>query len=183
MQVRKWAPKVKFHPNEQYLPSSVDYFLSQVNVKCHSGHSCANPNPLTASNLPQCSGQCYLDTKVGISCPSCTEPSVLKGQAPAAAPVYAIVNNHNKNNQKITDIYYWFWFPYNRGKSVCMGLYGNNYCAPVCGPFWGHCACPRINGCAGGYTTFGHHVGDWEHTIVRLIDDKVFYTLSNNLSH
>ncbi|EDO47012.1 predicted protein, partial [Nematostella vectensis] len=48
------------------------------------------------------------------------------------------------------DIYYWLFYPYNRGKRVCIGLK------------------PKFIGCIGGYSTFGHHVGDWEHVTIRL---------------
>ncbi|XP_066291649.1 uncharacterized protein [Branchiostoma lanceolatum] len=45
------------------------------------------------------------------------------------------------------------FYPYNRGKRVCIGL--------------------RVFGkCIGGYSTFGHHVGDWEHVTVRLVGDQ-----------
>jgi len=56
------------------------------------------------------------------------------------------------------------FFPYNRGKRVCVGYY-HNLCPP-CPEVLGHCTCPSL-GCVGGYSTFGHHVGDWEKVIVR----------------
>ena len=45
-------------------------------------------------------------------------------------------------------IAYWLFFPYNRGKRACIGLF-----------LWGRCF--------GRYATFGHQVGDWEKVIVR----------------
>lgn len=44
------------------------------------------------------------------------------------------------------DIAYWLFFLYNRGKRACMGLF-----------LWGRCF--------GIYSTFGHHVEDWEKVI------------------
>nr|WP_253894823.1 Vps62-related protein [Corallococcus exercitus] len=48
---------------------------------------------------------------------------------------------------------YWNFYPYNNGKRVCIGWYSP----------WG---------CVGGYSTFGNHVGDWEHLTVRFIDGR-----------
>lgn len=54
----------------------------------------------------------------------------------------------------ITDVFYWMFYPYNRGKRVCI--------SPI-----------YINGnCWGKYSTFGHHVGDWEHVTVRFKSDQ-----------
>jgi hypothetical protein len=53
------------------------------------------------------------------------------------------------------DIIYWAFFPYNRGKKVCIGLM-------------------IYNTCLGKYFSFGHHVGDWEHVTVRFKNYKVY---------
>jgi hypothetical protein len=45
------------------------------------------------------------------------------------------------------------FYPYNNGKRVCIGWYSP----------WG---------CVGGYSTFGNHVGDWEHATVRFVDGR-----------
>ena len=66
-------------------------------------------------------------------------------------PVYAIVNNTGPGEKEIT---YWTFYPYNRGKRVCIGMFINNI------------------GCAGGYSTFGNHVGDWERVRVKLVNGQ-----------
>ena len=51
------------------------------------------------------------------------------------------------------DINYPLFFPYNYGKDVCIGLDPNGVCLGV-------------------RTTFGNHVGDWEHAIIRFQSGK-----------
>ena len=153
--IDKWAPLVKLAQNEPWKPSSVDYFLSHCKLKgCTSG--------LTSSSLERCDSKSFIVTKDEISCPSCTEPAVLRGQDPSspnnAVPTYVIYREHNN----FLEIAYWMFFPYNRGKRVCVGLYSG---CPPCKKVWGKCPCP--SGCIGGYSTFGHHVGDWEKVYVR----------------
>ena len=96
-------------------------------------------------NFPTCTGACYLDTKVMLSGASATNAPVLKGQG-SNSPTYAII--HKEGNTGDFSVKYWFFFPYNRGKRVCVGM-----------KMWGSCV--------GGYSTFGSHVGDWEHIQVR----------------
>ncbi|XP_013410003.1 putative vacuolar protein sorting-associated protein TDA6 [Lingula anatina] len=157
-----WAPVVRLAVGEEWKPSSVDYFLQHVNLRGGS------PTSVTPSTLPTCNSNCYLETKTHLSCPSCREPVVFKGQDPASAPAYAIYED--KGN--VVEITYWFFFPYNRGKRACVGLYFDNVCP--CVKAWGHCLCPRLNGCAGGYSTFGNHVGDWEHVKIKFNNNKIY---------
>jgi len=140
--VRKWAPQVRLHHNEEFMPSSVDFFLRNVNLK--GGRT---PGALTPSNLPACNGNCYLDSKESLGGASGTRPAFLKGQDPRNVPVYAIVEDKGRDTLEIT---YWTFYPYNRGKRVCIGVFS-------------------FAGCIGGYSTFGHHVGDWERVRVKLV--------------
>ena len=156
---------MKLAQNEQYNPSSIDFFLPNMNVQGGT-----NNNPNTPSNLDTCDGNCFLVTKQHLSCSSCTNIPMLNGQDPSIAPAYAMISKHGAT----VDIAYWFFFPYNRGKRVCIGLFANNICP--CGSVWGHCLCPRIDGCIGAYSTFAHHVGDWEHIVVRLINGILYST-------
>ncbi|APR82432.1 Endo-1,4-beta-xylanase [Minicystis rosea] len=102
------------------------------------------------------SGQTYLVTNQALGCPSCTDPAYLTGQNPSQAtvPAYAEIVNRTSNGQptNTTDIIYWMFYPYNNGKRVCIGS-----------------MVPYI-GCIGGYSTFGNHVGDWEHMTIRFVD-------------
>ncbi|KAK3748447.1 hypothetical protein QZH41_007041 [Actinostola sp. cb2023] len=141
---RQWAPAVKLARGEQWRPSSVDFFLRHVNL-----HGGPNYNPLTSHNLPGCNRNCCLSTKEELGCASCTRPGFLRGESPSSVPVYTTI--HVDGN--VVEIIYRFFYPYNRGKRVCVGIY--------------------FHGCIGGYSTFGHHVGDWEHVKVRFVDNKL----------
>ncbi|WP_205525767.1 discoidin domain-containing protein [Pyxidicoccus trucidator] len=100
----------------------------------------------------------YLVTNQALGCDSCTDPAFLDGRRPdqVHVPLYVEVVQRTSNGQPthITDIIYWAFYPYNNGKRVCIGLYTE----------WG--------GCLGAYSTFGNHVGDWEHMTLRFIDGR-----------
>jgi hypothetical protein len=104
-------------------------------------------------------GQHYYVTNQALGCPSCTDPTFLDGQRPdqVDVPVYAEIVNRTQGGQptNITDVVYFMFYPYNNGKRVCMGYYSS---------FFG--------GCIGGYSSFGNHVGDWEHVTVRFVDGR-----------
>jgi len=99
----------------------------------------------------------HLVTNQPLGCDSCTDPQFLDGQRPdqTSVPVYAQVIRRTQGGQptNVTDVLYWNFYAYNNGKNVCIGWYSP----------WG---------CVGGYSTFGNHVGDWEHMTVRFIDGR-----------
>lgn len=99
----------------------------------------------------------HLVTNQALGCDSCTDPQFLDGQRPnqTPVPVYAQIIPRTQGGQptNVTDVLYWNFYPYNNGKRVCIGWYSP----------WG---------CVGGYSTFGNHVGDWEHLTVRFIDGR-----------
>ncbi|WP_331730668.1 Vps62-related protein (plasmid) [Kitasatospora sp. NBC_00070] len=111
----------------------------------------------------------YRVTNEPLGCASCTNPAFLRGTRPdgtreGTPPMYTEVVHRTRNSSptNITDVVYWMFYPYNNGKRVCIGVYT---------PF----------GCAGGYSTFGNHVGDWEHVTVRYVDDQPYQvTLSQH---
>ncbi|NVJ27209.1 Vps62-related protein [Myxococcus sp. AM011] len=96
-------------------------------------------------------------TNQALGCDSCTDPQFLDGQRPnqTPVPVYAELITRTVNGQptSTTDVVYWMFYPYNNGKRVCIGWYSP----------WG---------CVGGYSTFGNHVGDWEHATVRFVEGR-----------
>lgn len=120
-------------------------------VFLHSDESCFPSSVEWFQQHTHIQGGRYV-TDQALGCDSCTEPVFLDGKHPnhEVAPTYAMIVP--KGNQ-ITDIVYWMFYPYNNGKRVCIGWYSP----------WG---------CVGGYSTFGNHVGDWEHMTVRLVNGQ-----------
>ncbi|MEC3978743.1 Vps62-related protein [Amycolatopsis sp. H20-H5] len=113
-------------------------------------------------NVHQSNG--YLVTNQALGCDSCTDPAFLNGMRPGSAAVSAyaeVVHRTDKGRPtEVTDVVYWMFYPYNSGKRVCVGLMSR----------WG---------CVGGYSTFGNHVGDWEHVTLRFVGNlpaKIFYS-------
>jgi hypothetical protein len=99
-------------------------------------------------------GRVHLVTNQALGCDSCTDPAVLDGNNPSdgSVPVYTFIVPKPSAGENVTDIAYFFWSPYNNGKRICIGAYIDGL------------------GCIGGYSTFGNHVGDWEHITVRFVN-------------
>jgi hypothetical protein len=94
-----------------------------------------------------------------LSCAICTDPPFLRGKNPeeSAVPMYAVIHPKNGPARKtdgiapgdaVVDIVYWLFYPYQRGKSI--------------GPI------------LGDETTFGNHVGDWEHMTFRFVNARPY---------
>ena len=103
-----------------------------------------------------------MTTKESLGCDTCTNPAFLDGekQDVNSVPVYADIIQRTSNGAltNTVDIIYWFFYPYNRGKRVCIGLY-IDYLID--------------KGCAGEYSVFGNHVGDWESVVIRFEDGYI----------
>ena len=124
------APRVWMHSSEEYFPSSVAFFQANTHD--------------TGSRLT---------TNESLGCASCTNPAFLDGERPSSSftpESYVIVVPKGNG---VTDLVYFHFYPYNRGKKVCIGveLFGT---------------------CLGSTEVMGNHVGDWEHFTVRLQDGQ-----------
>jgi hypothetical protein len=99
----------------------------------------------------------YLVTDESLGCDACTDPPFLHGQRPDRQSVssYAEIVHRTQGGRPtdVTDIIYWSLYDYNQGKDVCIG-----WDSPV--------------GCIGGDQSFGNHVGDWTHVVIRFVDNR-----------
>ncbi len=128
----QYAPIVKIHPTDDFLPSSVEFFLQYVHEENN-----------------------YLVTNQKLRHPSDYSLPFFKGDVSTIPPVYAITVPKPNLGSDIYDVHYFFFFPYNRGKRVCVGKFISGI------------------GCVGGYSTFGNHVGDWEGMRIRFQNDNI----------
>ena len=170
--IHNWAPLIKLDQNEVWRPSGIEHFLS--NTKLEGCGQRPEPSSLTSSNLERCNTNSYLTTKEILSCPSCTEPVFLRGQHPRNVPLNVIYREH----KNFLEVAYWTFFPYNRGKRVCLGYFQKG--CFLLGRIWGRCPSGENLGCIGEYSAFGHHVGDWERITVRfrkVNDDYRIYSI------
>ena len=90
-----------------------------MNLKEYSGTA---PDPLLSSNLPQCDSDCYLKTQEAMSKANDDSLGVFQGQSSPTGkvPIYAFWKL-NSLQTKFT-IHYWIFFPYNKGKRICLGV-------------------------------------------------------------
>ena len=124
------APRIWMYSGESYFPSSVEFFLANTHD--------------TGERLV---------TNESLGCAECTDPVFLDGERPTGdytPPNYVIVVPKGNG---VTDLVYFQLYPYNMGKSVCIGA-----------ELWGECVGSRIR--------VGNHVGDWEHLTIRLQDGQ-----------
>ncbi|XP_066911544.1 uncharacterized protein [Clytia hemisphaerica] len=148
--VHRWAPLIRLAKNEPWKPSSVEFFLKHTKITHGSG-----PTNLTPSNLPSCDSGCFLTTKDKMKSASTSSLAVFKGQSVSKVPVYAFVD---RDEPEEISIQYYTFYPYNRGKTICIGVAGSGKCKLK---ILGKCIV-RIPKCSGFTKSFGHHVGDWE---------------------
>lgn len=138
----QFAPRVYLHGDESFFPSSVPYHAPS------SSPFYGDNNDITVSNN-------FLTTP--LDCAICTNQTFLLGQNPASndVPVYTsiiqkkssnITTGGIKSTDTVTDIIYWMFYPYNKGKFIDWPplTYADTY--------------------------YGNHVGDWEHMTVRFVN-------------
>ncbi|KAK4012057.1 hypothetical protein OUZ56_021158 [Daphnia magna] len=155
--IQSWAPLVWLHSGEQFMPSSVEFFLEHVTLQNRKGRV-LDQQP-TLNKLPggPSSTVLHLQSRQKLTCPSCLGPTFFHGNNVnnGGVPVYAIVREY-QDAWKTIDVVYHTFYPYNRGKQVCIGISTGK----------------EKEKCLGNVESFGHHVGDWEHVTLRFQNGK-----------
>lgn len=103
---KAFAPRIFMHPKEEWFPSSVSFFFQHVSKQ----------------------GERYV-TKDKLSKPSSWDWNGAFGQQPdsISVPVYAfIIDDKREGGKAFTDIAYFTFYPYNRGKKVANTFWGNH---------------------------------------------------------
>jgi len=146
--VTSWAPLVWIHGEDPFYPSTVNFHLNNVQVRS-SDERVVQEGPLTGDTVVtgEDTESAHLNTVQDLECVNCHRP-FFSGQPLSQVPSYTFVTQHNDSCNTV-DVTYSFFYPYNYGKDVCIGLDSNGFCL-------------------GGWKTFGNHVGDWEHVSLRL---------------
>lgn len=98
-----YAPRVWLHSDEAYFPSSVEFAF-------------ANMTRFVGGD-----GNYWIRSTEGLESPSDTLP-FFAGDLDGA-PVYAFYADKGGD---VVDLVYFFWYPYNRGKSVVDTIWGNH---------------------------------------------------------
>ncbi|KAG8805653.1 Vacuolar protein sorting-associated protein 62, partial [Serendipita sp. 399] len=118
---RRYAPQFRFHKDEVYFPSTVEYFLSgPVTLSDTAGKVIASPLPkVSAMNNNGAGTFMTTDTKANLN-------GFLRGQNPRTAQPSTYVFIAPKSNG-VVDLYYWVYCPYNLGKKVpLLGMIGSH---------------------------------------------------------
>jgi len=98
-----YAPRVWLHPDEAYFPSSVEFAFPFM------------------TRFPDGDGAHWIRSTEALDSPSDTLP-FFAGDL-VGAPVYAY---YADKGSAIVDLVYFFYYPYNRGKSVVDTIWGNH---------------------------------------------------------
>lgn len=146
--LKEYAPRLIFHKNEEYLPSSVQFFLERT--KEEEGH--------------------YV-SKEELNCPDCQNLDFLKGMKPEDKPeIYGFIRERSPTEKELI---YFIFYPYNLGKEVCIGVDGLFLDGVFDEIISGagdlvDTVTDTVQGCLGSKIRFGNHIGDWEHITIRL---------------
>ncbi|KAH6620344.1 hypothetical protein C7974DRAFT_231796 [Boeremia exigua] len=136
--VLKYAPVLYMHSEESHFPTDLNTFLGHTTPRINYNPVPNTPNPLTLTTLPQLGADVYLTSNDDVT----STPDWLRGTPPASDSTTtgtnsAIVINTKSDNS--VDVFYFYFYAFNPGTAVLSV------------PF----------------LTFGAHVGDWEHTMLR----------------
>ncbi|KAL8268409.1 hypothetical protein R6Q59_002207 [Mikania micrantha] len=139
--IQSYSPVVYFHPNEQYLPSSVNWFFQNGALLYHKGDE-SNPSPIdhNGSNLPQ--GGSNDDTYwLDLPKDDSSKQRIKKGDLQDASAYFHVKPMYGG---LFTDIAIWLFYPFNGASRAKVEF---------------------INISLG---KIGEHVGDWEHVTLRI---------------
>jgi hypothetical protein len=103
--LRKYAPRVWFHSDEEYMPSTVEWAFPYL------------------KRIKRDDGNYWLETKQQLSSPSDHSLPLFKGNL-GGAKAYAFWVQHHRVN--FVDLVYFFYYPYNRGKEFLDTIWGNH---------------------------------------------------------
>ncbi|GLJ49612.1 hypothetical protein SUGI_1052530 [Cryptomeria japonica] len=141
--LHKYGPTVYFHPDEKYMPSSVEWFF-QNGALLYSKESAVGAQPIEAngSNLPQGGdpndGSYWLDLPKDGAAASRVKQGDLQSSE-------AYVHIKPMLGGTCSDLAMWLFYPFNGPRSLKVQLFHN-------------ISLGRI----------GQHVGDWEHFTLRI---------------
>jgi hypothetical protein len=115
---QKYAPQFRFHKDEKYFASTVDFFLAgPVSLYDGNGPLAGAPSPLTNENLATVANQgagTYITTHINANL-----DGFLRGQDPRISHPTTYVFIAAKANG-VVDLYYWMFAPYNLGKKITL---------------------------------------------------------------
>lgn len=157
--VRAYSPLLYFHPDEQFLPSSVSWFFQNGALLYTKGNE-SNPVPIntTGSNLPlngTHDGAYWLDLPINET----IRDSLKKGNL---QNVEAYLHVKPMLGATFTDVVVWIFYPFNGAAKAKIELFHNVHLGKI-----------------------GEHVGDWEHVTLRISNfdgelKKVYFSQHKN---
>ncbi|KAG5070314.1 hypothetical protein JHK85_002691 [Glycine max] len=134
-----YGPTVFFHPEEVYLPSSVDWFFNNGALLYRKGVSTGEAIDAAGSNLP---GGGRNDGEFWIDLPSDDKRDFVKHGDLKSAKLYVHVKPALGGT--FTDIAMWVFCPFNGPSTLKIGITSR------------------------AFSKVGEHVGDWEHFTLRI---------------
>ncbi|KAJ9565595.1 hypothetical protein OSB04_001561 [Centaurea solstitialis] len=139
--IQAYSPVIYFHPDEPFLPSSVEWFFENGALLYEKGQE-SKPNPIKShgSNLPQGGSN---DDAYWLDLPrdGSTKDRVKKGDLQDACGYFHV---KPVSGGLFTDIAVWVFYPFNGGLRAKVEFLNINL------------------------GKLGEHVGDWEHVTLRV---------------
>lgn len=167
--VAQHAPLIYLHPDERFMPSSLEFFAQNVHLECDGARVNKDVVPLPGSSRPVLQAadfpswqaqtkpdsndsRCALTTNQPMKGPYTILP-FFAGQKPTAvSPVPVYVFTYDISSRTSFTAQYTTFYPYNQGKMGC----------PLFAPA-DNCLSPS------GRKEFDDHVADWELMSIRYV--------------
>jgi hypothetical protein len=151
--VKKYAPLIYLHPQESYMPSTLEEFGANVHMICNGRSIGKNILQIQPSDLPADSGAgrdddhpgCIMQTNIPMRNAYDVIPFFHGRKPTSSAPVPVYVFTYDVYGPDSFTAQYNTFYPYNEGKDACPLFVID-----------GHCTSPS------GRKVFDDHVADWE---------------------
>ncbi|KAF2724686.1 hypothetical protein K431DRAFT_343613, partial [Polychaeton citri CBS 116435] len=141
-----YAPLVYLYSNEKYMPSDIGAQLANTKAKHSYDDITSAPNPLTLDNLSDLNQEGGEDVFLTSIIDPTTGPAWLEGVKPSGGGITDGAKSCavivHDHSNGTVDAYYMYFYAFNYG-----GYYLDQF-------------------------NIGNHVGDWEHTMVRFVNEE-----------
>jgi hypothetical protein len=157
-----YAPLVYLHPDEDFMPSSIEYFAANTHMECFGNRLAKSIMSIGTADMPSGQGTtngnsrdaaCRTTTNDPMNGPYDIKPFFhgVKPTAEAPVPVYVFI--YDWQSPTTFTAQFNTFYPWNKGKMAC----------PMFAP---------NDNCVGQRYEADDHVGDWELATVRFVDGK-----------
>ncbi|EXJ54022.1 hypothetical protein A1O7_09359 [Cladophialophora yegresii CBS 114405] len=161
-----YAPLIWLHSDDQYMPSDIKEHVLRTAPRIDFQRIADGPLRLDLDNLSSLNGYGKNGTNVFLTAVEdvTTFPGWVLGETPdedgalhnSTACAVVAVQHEIPGKQTVVDVFYFYFYSWNEGGDITQVVPPLNRLFPDSKP--------------GDH--FGNHLGDWEHNMIRFVDEK-----------